>query len=181
MRARTPQPLGGVEMIRKIAVATVLVLGVALAAGCGGEGKSKHVARVQQRATTTIVGTARPASARASKDPYTASVRYVNCMRDHGIDLPDPDADGDLHLTPADEKRLGPPGRKSEQADKACFRHLRGTVKTKPLSDQARTRMADVMLEMARCMRTRGWEFGDPVVQNMSRGRVRLFFPQMSA
>jgi hypothetical protein len=156
-------------------VTTVLVLAAgALLAGCSGGGDSEHVAALP--GTTTTKGSA-PTTFHPTKDPYKASVQYVNCMRDHGIDLPDPDANGDIHLTPADEKRIGPPGPRNEAADEACFHFLRGAVNTRPLSDQARSRMADVMLQFSRCMRRHGWEFGDPVVENMSRGRVRLYFP----
>jgi hypothetical protein len=101
-------------------------------------------------------------------------------MRDHGIPLPDPKPNGDIELTPAQEARMPHDMKRRDAAGRACFHFLRGTVKTKPLSPQARARLADVMLGLARCMRTRGFEMGDPVIQNLPRGRVAMLFPHVS-
>jgi hypothetical protein len=164
-----------VQRLTRRTLPPLAVLLVAVA-GCSGGGGSAHVVSLPQPPAAS-----RDAARPAHKDPYTASVQYVGCMRDHGIDLPDPKPNGDIDLTPAQDQRLSPrtPEQQAahEAADKACFHFLRGAVKTKPLSDAARARMADVMLGFARCMRHRGYEFGDPVVRNMSRGRVMLFFP----
>src|ERR671935_391986 len=110
-----------------IAFAAAVAAGAALAAGCSSSSGSPHVASLPNT-TTSASRSSTPKPFHPTKDPYKASVQYVNCMRDHGIDLPDPDAKGDIHLTPADEKRLGPPGKKNELADKACFHYLRGAV-----------------------------------------------------
>jgi len=169
-----------VGAMKRVLLAGVAAATLASLVGCGGGSSSSHVASLPVTTTGGAAVAQAPKPFHPTKDPYTASVQYVNCMRDHGVDLPDPDSKGDIRLTPADEKRIGPPGPKSNRADAACFHFLRGAVNTSPLSDQARSRMADVMLQFSRCMRKRGWELGDPVVQNMSRGRVRLFFPNVS-
>jgi hypothetical protein len=70
--------------------------------------------------------------------------------------------------------------KRRDAADQACFHFLRGTVKTKPLSPQARARLADVLLGVARCMRKRGFELGDPVIRNLPRGEVMFLFPHVS-
>ncbi len=163
-------------------IAAGLLTCVFILAGCGGNSSSSnHVASLPTTTNDAAVASANaPKPFHPTKDPYKAAVQYVNCMRDHGIDLPDPDAKGNIHLTPADEKRIGPPGRKSNAADAACFHFLRGAVNTSPLSDLAKSRMADVLLDFSRCMRKRGWELGDPLVENLSRGRVRMSFPAES-
>ena len=45
------------------------------------------------------------------------------------------------------------------------------------MSDQALARVADVALEFARCMREKGFEFGDPQVTRSKLGRVKILFP----
>lgn len=162
--------------MRTIAIPVIALTATALLAGCGGGSKP---AAVQPPKSAFAKGVA-PAKFHPTKNPYKASVQYVHCMREHGIDLPDPKPNGDINLTPVDEKRMGPPGQKNEAADEECFHFLEGAVNEQPLSDAARGRMAAVMRRYASCMRKRGWKLGEPIVENMSRGRVRLFFPHES-
>ena len=147
--------------MRQLLVLTAFALA---AAGCASQ--------TRVAATTTE---ARPV------DPYSASVAYVRCMRAHGIALPDPKANGDIQLTPPDERRIGRPGPKNDAADRSCFRFLRGSTSTQPISARGRRRMANIMKGLARCMSNQGYEFNEPVVKNLSRGRVSMLFPDMPA
>ena len=145
---------------------TGVVLSLALLlTGCGG-----------------AVHAGKPVAVRvAPTDPYRASQRYVRCMREHGIDLPAPRANGDIELSPADEKRIGRVGAKNFAADRACFRFLRGTVDTTPISARGRARMAKIMRKLSACMRAQGYDLGSPTVSNIGRGRIALLFPHASA
>lgn len=120
------------------------------------------------------------AAAAAAADPklYEASLAYAKCMRAHGVPQPNPDRNGDIHLTPADERRLRRVGRaKVQAADEVCFDlHLKGVVSTKPLSPLAQARALDVLRELAACMHAFGYEEGEPVVRNLSRGRAFFGF-----
>ena len=109
---------------------------------------------------------------------YTASLAYAKCMRAHSVPQPDPDRNGDIHLTAADERRLRWVGRaKVQAADKLCFNlHLRGVVSTKPLSVGAQLRAIDVLKQLSACMRGYGYAMGRPVVRNMTRGRAFFGF-----
>src|SRR5947199_3196651 len=109
---------------------------------------------------------------------YRASLAYAKCMRAHGVPQPNPDRNGDIHLTAADEQRLRKVGRtKVQAADAICFdRHLKGVVSTKPLSPLAQARAIDVLRELAACMKTFGYVEGDPIVRNLSRGRAFFGF-----
>jgi hypothetical protein len=124
---------------------------------------------------------AAPAAATAagsppSTDPYAASLAYVKCMRAHGVPQPNPDRAGNIHLTPADERRMREiPRARRTAADKACFHTLKG-LDNRPLSPQAKSRALGVLRQVARCMRSRGHEMGAPVVKNMSRGRAFFGF-----
>jgi hypothetical protein len=133
----------------------VLVLGLVLAASCCGAAR----------------GAPTP-----SHDPHVASLRFAACMRAHGVPHPDPDANGDFRLTPAQEQRMRRvPRRVRTAAEKACFHHLQG-LDNRPLTRHARRRALGVLKQLARCIRGYGFEMGRPVVRNMSRGRAFFGF-----
>jgi hypothetical protein len=125
-------------------------------------------------ASVSIAAAAPPGSGRV----YTASLAYAKCMRAHGVPQPNPDRNGDIHLTPADERRLRLVGRaKVQAADKLCFNlHLKGVVSTKPLSVGAQLRAIEVLKQLSACMRGYGYRMGRPVVRNLSRGRAFFGF-----
>jgi hypothetical protein len=105
---------------------------------------------------------------------YAASLAYSKCMRAHGVPQPNPDRNGDIHLTQADEERMRAVGRATVRAaDRICFeQHLKGVVSTKPLSAYAVNRALDVLKELRACMKSFGYTEGKPVVRNQSQGRV---------
>jgi hypothetical protein len=115
-----------------------------------------------------------------STDPYTASLRYAQCMRAHGVPHPNPDRRGDFHLSAAQERRMravAPSIRKA--AGDACFHHLKG-LDLRPLTPRAQLRAIGVLKQVAACMRGYGYEMGRPVVGNMSRGRAFFGFKNPS-
>ena len=80
-------------------------------------------------------------------------------MRAHGIPHPDPDANGDFHLTPAQDKAMHSVSRKQhEAADAACFHLLKGTVSTQPLSRGARRAALVPLGEVRQCMLGFGYQ-----------------------
>jgi hypothetical protein len=121
----------------------------------------------------------------AAVDPYRASLDYVHCMRAHGFGLPDPQPNGDLELTPAQEERIrrtAPAGRRAhDAADRACFHHLRPVVNTAPLSKGAKRRVVAVLRGLGACMRRYGYDLGRPVVRDLPRGQVFAGFDAPSA
>jgi len=99
-------------------------------------------------------------------------------MRAHGVPQPDPDRNGDIHLTPADERRSRLVGQaKVHSADNLCFNlHLKGVVSTKPLSVGAQLRAIEILKQLSACLRGYGYRMGRPVVRNLSRGRAFFGF-----
>jgi hypothetical protein len=118
-----------------------------------------------------------------STNPYVASLRYAECMRAHGVPHPNPDRNGDFHLTPAQEREMrSVPRSERLAADKACFHHLQG-LNNRPLTRQAKLRALGVLRELSRCIEGYGFRMGKPVVQNKPRGRAFFGFesgPPMS-
>ncbi len=145
----------------------LLVCSAALVlAGCGGASGHQAARR-----------SALLASATHSK-AYTANLSFARCMRAHGVAHPDPDANGDFELTPAQERRMRASAtpKQHEAAEKACFHYLKGVVSTKPLSKAARRAALAPLRDLKACMSGYGYELGKPFVENKSRGRAFFGF-----
>jgi hypothetical protein len=103
--------------LRVFAMATELGLALCLgAAGCGGTGNGDR-----KVASLGADGAARDAggtgSAGASKDPEQAALDFARCMREHGVDMPDPTGDG---LLLRKNEGPDPESSKYQAADRAC-------------------------------------------------------------
>ncbi len=137
----------------------VLGLGLALAlAACGGSPDGDRVASLSGGdAIGTTNGTAKTA-----KDPQQAALDFAKCMREHGIDMPDPQVDEQGRV----RVRVGGPGggarpdpKKLDEAQKACG-GLMGGGGDGP--GQIDPEERDAMVAFARCMREHGIDMPDP-------------------
>jgi hypothetical protein len=112
-------------------VGVLLALGVAACGGGSsdnGDGVASLVGADSATSTTT-------ANAGEDVDPAQAARNYGRCMRQHGIDLPDPqvDADGGLDMEiPRSVNRDAP---KFKAADQACGRYLPPRENAPPNTD----------------------------------------------
>jgi hypothetical protein len=88
-----------------------------------------------------------------------SAVSYAACLRENGIQVPDPDASGALAM-PEGYDRDDPAVRAAEQA---CADHLPA------VSEEERASNDEEMLAMARCMRENGVDIADPI-----NGEVRI-------
>jgi hypothetical protein len=98
-----------------------------------------------------------------------AMLEYAQCMRDHGIDMPDPEFDengGGFSVTgEAGPGGKGPGSDEWAAADEACasiMEDVRGKM-TPPDADEI-AKLQDQFVEMAQCMRDKGYDFPDPEV-----------------
>jgi hypothetical protein len=119
----------------------VLALTLAVAA-CGG---------ADQATATTRAG--------ASSDLTQAALAFVRCMRQHGINMPDPKPDGRIDLRIGDD-RDGPRVRAAQQA---CRKSLPGGQARKPTAQDQQQALAQG-LAFARCMRQHGINLPDPEI-----------------
>jgi hypothetical protein len=92
-----------------------LVLGLLLAvgvAGCGGGDKTDGVASLGGAGSATNT-----TSAGGGQDDRRAALNWARCMRQQGINLPDPTPDGGI-----DERGIGvdPDGPRFKAAEQAC-------------------------------------------------------------
>jgi hypothetical protein len=103
-----------------------------------------------------------------------ASLAYGECMRDHGVDLPDPQTSSGGDSGPkfsssgaAGGATRGPDGESEEfqAAHEACKSILEdaGALIGPPSAEQ-QAEMQDKLVEVARCMRERGYDFPDPQI-----------------
>ena len=142
-------------------------------AACGGEedGAGAQVASLGETATTGDDGDNDTA---ASKDPEEAMLAFARCMRENGVDMPDPQ-NGKVTI------RVGGPGRerpsqaemeKVDRAQEVCGKHLEGA--RPQLSAEERQEMQEAMLAFARCMREHGVDVPDPGFDGSGGVRMRL-------
>lgn len=140
-----------------------------LAAGCG----SSSEPRVASLDTTSSTTTTNNSAANASADPELARLRFARCMREHGVNIPDPTtrAGGGQRFQRA---RITADRATLERAQKACA----GLMPRNPILDnpERRAELQDQLLKFARCMREHGINMPDPQLGSGGRGflfRVR--------
>jgi hypothetical protein len=156
---RRPALLGGLLIV-------LLVLVVLAGAGCGGGSESSGVANVETEGGNAPAETTTP----STEETEQAMLRFAQCMRDQGIDYPDPapDANGNLRLRPptgnVDQEQL-------ESAQEACQEHLEGVIQ--PRSEEDETEFQDALLKYARCMRDNGVDVPDPPAASSDFGAFR--------
>jgi hypothetical protein len=137
--------------------ALVLVLAVGLATACGPSdddaGGNDGVASAAQ----SDGGAAPPATEAEGVDDLAS---WAACMRDNGIDMPDPDPDGKLNGAPEIEKG-SPEAALYDQAEQAC-----GPIDAFSGDSEPPEPMSDAELEQwldwAACMRDQGVDMQDP-------------------
>ncbi|HKA03819.1 MAG TPA: hypothetical protein VKD67_05800, partial [Acidimicrobiales bacterium] len=149
-----------------LGVAAITVLG---ACG-GGSSPSAQVASLAggQNGTSTTTTSAPPSEA----DTQQAMLDFAKCMREHGIDMPDPtfDENGGASFSagsngsPADQAKL-------DDAQKACQSYLDKVKSNAPPMDPAKVEEEkQKQLAFAQCMRDHGIDFPDPQVSSNGGG-----------
>jgi hypothetical protein len=116
-------------------------------------------------------------------DPQEAMLEYTECMRDHGIDMPDPQfsEDGGSFAV------VGGPGSEDEGADDfnpdspeyqaaeaECGPILEDAVGQIEVDPEQEAEMREQMLEFAACMREHGIDMPDPVFDSNGRVEVQI-------
>jgi hypothetical protein len=136
-----------------LATAGVVVVSIILVlAACGGGdgGESDGVASLGGQGSSTGTTTT------GSEDQQEAALEFTQCMREHGVDMPDPGPSGQLQL------QVGPGDQaKVEKAQKACG-HLLENARPQ-LSEEQENAMQEGLLAFAQCMREHGIDMPDPV------------------
>jgi hypothetical protein len=116
----------------------------------------------------------RAGGATPSADPEEALVEWAECMREHGVDVPDPQIDEDGGI----EIGIGaPPGgggavrdavgpEEFEEANRECQDLLPEGGPGGVIDPEEEAEMRDRILEWAQCMREHGIEVPDPTFED---------------
>jgi hypothetical protein len=123
------------------------ILAVALGvAACGGGSTGPQVADVGGGGKTS-------AAATTSMSPQDALLTYARCMRQHGVNIPDPQpGQGQISLPP------GVPRERSQAALQACQTYLLQGLGKDPGDPAAEDRA----VQQAQCLRQHGLDVPDP-------------------
>jgi hypothetical protein len=143
------------------AVAAALILG---ASACGGSSHAKV-------ASVSDGGSSDSSSSSAEKqDIRDAMLDFAKCMREHGVDMPDPTFTEDGSgggavgvLTGKGSNAPDPDSATFKAAQAACQPILDAAKKDfTPPSPEEQAKMRDQALKFAQCMRDKGFDVPDP-------------------
>ncbi len=137
-----------------LAVALILVL-----TACGGSGDSDGVASLTDTTgqSTTDGSQGSDDNGDAEQDWEEAALEYAQCMREHGVDFPDP-VNGRLEFKSerGDEEKV-------QEAQEACRGILEDAAP--PVDEEQQAELREATLEFAKCMREHGVDYPDPEFQ----------------
>jgi hypothetical protein len=143
-------------IIRPLAAALLAACALAVAA-CGGEDPA---------------GGASPSADRES-EARDAMLNYARCMREHGVDVPDPTFDGGRSLQRGPDPEDTKSG-KFREAEQACKKYT-DAIEPPELSAEQQQEFREAALANARCMREHGIEnFPDPTFGENGEAKIRL-------
>ena len=156
-RPRPLRPPRGILASVRWGAPVVLILALALAlAACGGKAKSPGVPSLNPTSSTS----ARNAS---SQDPYQQALAFARCMRQQGINMPDPKQNASGGITQQMGGNDTPVSKaKVDAAQKVCQKYA-PQGKAGGHASQADLQKA---LAFARCMRQHGVNMPDPKIDS---------------
>jgi len=106
-----------------------------------------------------------------------AALEYAQCMRKHGVDMPDPQFNGGgmaMRIGGPDTKRI--PKATLDEAQRACQKIMQ-KVKPPTMSPEQQAKARKGALKMAQCMRERGFDVPDPQFGTGGRIQQRIGGP----
>ena len=148
----------------------LLAAGLAAGAACGGPGSGSNdgVASIKA-ASDKEADSGSDTKDQSDKNPEDAMLDFARCMREHGVDMPDPDTSGGGPGVvtfraggPASAgTKLDADTSKFQEAHEAC-KDLMGDVGPINMSPEQQQEMQDQALAFSRCMREHGVNMPDP-------------------
>src|SRR4051812_19985155 len=113
----------------------------------------------------------KPASAPTQEaNDRKAMLDFARCMRDNGVDMPDPQFNGG-RVTQRMKAPKNP--EKMQAAEKACEKYRR-KIKAPEMSADEKAEVKKAALANARCMREHGIDFPDPQFDANGGARVKI-------
>jgi hypothetical protein len=148
-------------------LAAVVVLPLVFAACSASAGTSDGVASL----ASPDAAAAASASPDASSNPEDAMLAFAQCMRDNGVDMPDPQTGGGGVRIGIGQNGIDPGGEEFQAAQEACQQFLddAGFGGPRELSQE----QLDQQVEFAQCMRDNGIDMPDPQADGGVRIQIR--------
>jgi hypothetical protein len=165
---------------RRLPVLILLAAGLATGAACGGSGSGSGdgVASIKT-ASDRNTGSEKDDDKQdnAKTNPEEAMLAFARCMREHGVDMPDPDTSGGGGVVSfragAAGTKIDADADKFQKAHEAC-KHLMGDAGPMNLSPEEQQEMQDQALAFSRCMREHGVNMPDPTFDGEGRVMMRI-------
>ncbi|WP_405818312.1 hypothetical protein OG241_25800 [Streptomyces sp. NBC_01390] len=161
---------------RVLLAAAVSVMALALT-GCGGDEGGSKVPSAATGGATTSGSSAGSSGGSGAGDDVAAYVaaqgKYVKCLRDNGIDAPDPDAKGNIDFGGGDNLRALKKDSKFKTASVACAEYLTAVPESVEKGNQPALTAAQIKVkqEYATCMQKNGAaDFPDPGADGLGQG-----------
>jgi hypothetical protein len=101
-----------------------------------------------------------------------AGLKFAQCMREHGVEMDDPTADGGIVLKAGPGEGNNNPAE-MEAAQRACEKYLED-VRPPELSEEDQREFRERALAFARCMREQGIDMPDPTFGGEGQVQQRL-------
>jgi len=124
---------------------------IALAVSACGSGASSSTSASAAAATTSSANTA-----------YTARLNYAKCMRAHGVNVPDPSANGGPPAGGAGGIGALRSSPNFASANQACSSYLRKAFGAGGANPAAATQFRQDLVKFAECMRSHSIDIPDP-------------------
>ena len=152
---------------------SALILGISMIAACGGGGDNDtpEVASLDS-ATTADTEADVTATTTEPLDPDEAMLAYTECMREHGIDMPDPQPAGPGGERGAIALEVDPSTEEFEAAQTACEPIMEDAFGEIEVDPEREAEMREQLLAFTECMREHGIDIPDPVFGE--GGRVEI-------
>jgi hypothetical protein len=111
-------------------------------------------------------------SGSSEADFREAALKHARCMREHGLDVPDPKfgPGGGVQLEMRGE---GADKHKVQRAEEACRKYLEA-VRPPELSPEQEQKFREEALRHARCMREHGIDFPDPTFGEGGKVQMKI-------
>ena len=147
----------------RIRIVAVVALFVLLAVACGDAGGSE-VASLSENDDDPAADADDTGS---EVDPEEAILEFAQCMRDNGVDFPDPtfDEDGNPQVNRGggDGPAFDPESEEFEAAQNACADLFEGVgFGRRNIDEETVAELQDAQLEFAQCLRDEGLDVDDP-------------------
>jgi hypothetical protein len=163
----------------KLTIQGMVIMTVFLAmTGCSSSDKSSvGVARVDASQEIEMPAT------RSSEPELTdeeIATKFTQCMRDHGLNVPDPtlNADGTVDLSGMRQSAFNDPKTAQLGASarrelfQECVPLLQGATFAQTPSQEDTIELQDDLLKLSQCLRENGFDVADPDLSSTNRGAM---------